>query len=84
MSGLKVELYREIRPKVIEKVIFVTEVSVELFMWAKGGSLFVQGGTLTNNPDEREEQIYADGKVTGWENKKSKKKEPKQKSVRDN
>lgn len=45
---------------------------------AKGGSLFVQGGTLTNNPDERKEQIYADGKVTGWENKKSKKKEPKQ------
>ena len=45
---------------------------------AKGGSLFVQGGTLTNNPDERKEQIYADGKVTGWGNKKSKKKEPKQ------
>ena len=45
---------------------------------AKGGSLYVQGGTLTNNPDERKEQIYADGKVTGWENKKSKKKEPKQ------
>ena len=35
MSGSKVELYREIRPKVIEKVIFVTEVSVELFMWQK-------------------------------------------------
>ena len=45
---------------------------------AKGGSLYVQGGTLTNNPDERKEQIYADGKVTGWKNKKSKKKEPKQ------
>ena len=35
VSGSKVELYREIRPKVIEKVIFVTEVSVELFMWQK-------------------------------------------------
>ena len=45
---------------------------------AKGGSLYVQGGTLTNNPDERKEQIYADGKVTGWKNKKSKKKESQQ------
>ena len=35
VSGSKVELYRGIRPKVIEKVIFVTEVSVELFMWQK-------------------------------------------------
>ena len=35
VGGSKVELYREIRPRVIEKVIFVTEVSVELFMWQK-------------------------------------------------
>lgn len=45
---------------------------------AKGGSLFVQGGKLMNNLDERKEQIYADGKVTGWAKKKPKKKEPKQ------
>ncbi len=53
-------------------------------MWQKGGSLFVQGGRLTNNPDERKEQIYADGKVTGWKNKKSKKKGVTTKSVEDN
>ena len=35
VSGSKVELYQEIWQKVIEKVIFVTEVSVELFMWQK-------------------------------------------------
>lgn len=45
---------------------------------AKGGSLFVQGGKLINNLDERKEQIYADGKVTGWKKKKLKKKESKQ------
>lgn len=45
---------------------------------AKGGSLFVQGGRLANNSDERKEQIYADGKVAGWAKKNSKKKEPKQ------
>lgn len=44
---------------------------------AKGGSLFVQGGKLINNLDERKEQIYADGKVTGWAKKKPKKKESK-------